>query len=385
LRYLAERYILRLPSAQPAARTATEVFLLPVYGVTSLLYWVLLMVTIVVFIAGEYLDLGVALAFLLIFTSVVMPLVKFIKYLYADPRLGFRRGQAVAISIGLALVSVLLLALVPFPDRIRVTGVVEAVQSRQLHSETEGFFAELLARPGSEVQAGQPLLRIRNPDMEFDIQATQMQREQLITQRIQAVSRASTDLSTIERQLESVQQSLDDLLRRRAAQLIVAPIAGIWSASEFEASKGQWIARGASVGTIVNEDQWRFVAVLPQVGSHVLGDQIARGEVRLRGQEGVNIAVSGSTVMPFEQGVLPSRALGMSGGGEIAVSPSDPNGVMATEPFFRIESQLLPDPRNPPMLVHGRIGTMRLTLSSRPLLVQWERRMRQFFQRRFRV
>ena len=385
LRYLSERYILRLPNAQPAARTATEVFLLPLYGVTSLMYWVVLMVTIVVFIAGEYLDLGVALAFLLIFTSVVMPLVKFIKYLYSDQRLGFRRGQAVAISVALISVSFMLLALVPFPDRIRVTGVVEAAQSRQLHTETEGFFAELLALPGSTVSAGQPLLRIRNPDMEFDIQAAQMQREQLLTQRIQAISRASTDLSAIERQLQSVQQSLDDLLRRRSAQLIVAPIPGIWSASEFESSKGQWIARGASVGTIVNADHWRFVAVLPQVGSHVLNDQIARGEVRLRGQEGINIAVAATSVMPFEQGMLPSRALGMSGGGEIAVSSTDPNGVMATEPFFRIESQILPDPQTPLLLVHGRIGTMRLTLPSRPLLVQWERRMRQFFQRRFRV
>jgi putative peptide zinc metalloprotease protein len=75
----------------------------------------------------------------------------------------------------------------------------------------------------------------------------------------------------------------------------------------------------------------------------------------------------------------------MSGGGDLAVSPSDPNGVVAAEPFFRIESPLKPDAEHAPMLVHGRIGVMRLTLSSRPLLVQWERRLRQFLQRRFRV
>ena len=45
----------------------------------------------------------------------------------------------------------------------------------------------------------------------------------------------------------------------------------------------------------------------------------------------------------------------------------------------------MPDAEQAPMLVHGRIGVMRLTLSSRPLLVQWERRLRQFLQRRFRV
>jgi putative peptide zinc metalloprotease protein len=327
----------------------------------------------------------VALAIFLIFTSAVMPLYKYVKYLYSEPRLGYRRGQAVAISSGLALLTLGLLTLIPLPDRIRVTGVVEAVQSRQLHTDTDGFFAELLTRPGSQVSAGQPLLRLRHPELEFDIRAAEMQREQLEAQRIQSVSKASTDLATIERQLVSVQQNLSELYRRREAQLIVAPIAGEWSASDLDGIRGQWLARGAPVGTIVNPDQWRFVAVLPQVGSHVLGESIEGSEVRLRGQEGINISVAATSVMPFEQGLLPSRALGMSGGGDLAVSPSDPNGVVAAEPFFRIESPLKPDADHAPMLVHGRIGVMRLTLSSRPLLVQWERRLRQFLQRRFRV
>ena len=89
--------------------------------------------------------------------------------------------------------------------------------------------------------------------------------------------------------------------------------------------------------------------------------------------------------MPFEQGLLPSPALGTAGGGELAVSPSDPRGVLAAEPFFRIDSYLAPVAGEAPMLIHGRIGTLRLTLPSKPLLVQWERRARQFLQRRFRV
>jgi putative peptide zinc metalloprotease protein len=75
----------------------------------------------------------------------------------------------------------------------------------------------------------------------------------------------------------------------------------------------------------------------------------------------------------------------MAGGGELAVSPSDPNGVVAAEPFFRIESRLDPAMQPDAVLMHGRVGTLRLTLPSRPLLVQWERRARQFLQRRFRV
>jgi putative peptide zinc metalloprotease protein len=385
LRYLAERHILRLPNAQTAARTNSEAVLLPVYGVASLLYWVFLMTTIVVFIASEYLDLGVALAVILVITSVIWPLIKFAKYLVSDPRLSTRRGQAVAITLGILTLVLGVLAGVPVPDQLRTAGVVEADKSRQLHAETEGILQALLARPGARVRAGEPLVQLVHPELAYEIQAALRYREQLASQEIQAIARASADLSSIERQIQTVEQNLAVLYRRREALVLRAPIDGVWSASELDAGLGQWIGRGASLGTIVNEEHWRFVAVLPQVGSHVVGANISQAEVRLRGQEDKRLSLTALSVMPFEQGMLPARALGMAGGGAIAVSASDPHGVVAAEPFFRVEAQFYAQAAGQASLRHGGIGTLRLTLPSSPLAVQWERRVRQFLQRRFRV
>jgi len=90
-------------------------------------------------------------------------------------------------------------------------------------------------------------------------------------------------------------------------------------------------------------------------------------------------------VLPHEQGILPSRALGMAGGGKIAVQANDPQGVTAAEPFFRVLAQLPVETAEGPALLHGRLGVMRLDLGQRPLLSQGERALRQFFQSRFRV
>lgn len=384
LRYLAERHLLRLPHAVPGARTPTESWLLPTYGVLSLAYWVLLMFTIITFVAGEYFEVGVALALFMVFISVVLPLFKLLRYLAASPALAFHRTRAVGISLALCALAVGLLAGVPLPDRVRVTGVVQAGQSRQLHVAGEGFLRELLATPGSPVQAGQPLLRLDNPDLAYQIRLVRMQLEQLQAQEVQAMAAAVADLSAIVRQRQAIEDSLQTLLEREQALQVVAPVAGVWVASDLEGASGQWLSRGASAGTVVNQDAWRFVGVLPQVGSHVFGDGVRGAEVRLRGEEGVNLRALSTTVLPFEQGQLPARALGMAGGGEIAVAASDPQGLTAIEPFFRIESVLSPEQAQA-LLVHGRVGTLRLTLSSRPLLVQWERRARQFLQRRFRV
>ena len=385
LRFLAEHFILRLRQAQPVAHNRSEALLLPLYGVASLAYWVLLMSTIVVFVASEYLELGVLLAIVMLVQSLLWPAVRFVIYLARDPRLGWQRGRAIAVSAAIFATVFGLLGLVPVADRVRVTGVLEAERSRQLHVEGEGFFAELLARPGSRVEAGQPLLRLEHPELDYEIQAAEMQLAQLQAQQVQAIARSVADLEALERQRQALEQTLGELRRRRRAQLVRAPIPGVWSASELDASRGQWLARGTVAGTIVDGDRWRFVAVLPQVGSHALDERIAQAEVRLRGQEGVNLQAGTTRVLPFEQGLLPSPALGMSGGGELAVSPSDPKGVTAAEPFFRIEAELPGAAAEGVRLVHGRIGTMRLTLADRPLLQQWERRLRQFLQRKFRV
>jgi putative peptide zinc metalloprotease protein len=387
LRFLAELFLFRLPHAQGAARTPTEAWLLPLYGVASILYWLALMSTIVVFVAGQYLELGILLAFVLIFTSVLMPLGKFLIYITHSPRLGAYRARAVTVSSAAVGGLLVVLTLVPMPDRVRVPGVLEAEHSRALHSEADGFFVELLARPGGRVSQDQPLLQLSNRDLDREIEAARMRRDELIAQEIRSISKGAVDYAPLARQRQAVDENLAQLLARQEALLVRAPIAGLWSASELDHTRGQWIARGASLGAIVQEGGWRFVAVLPQIGSHVFDGELQLAEVRLRGEEGVNMRSRQTRVMPFEQGTLPSRALGMAGGGAIAVSPSDPNGLTAAEPFFRVEARLEPeaDADAMPALLHGRTGVMRMTLSSQPLLWQWERELRQFLQRRFRV
>ena len=139
---------------------------------------------------------------------------------------------------------------------------------------------------------------------------------------------------------------------------------------------------------MVDERAWRFVAVLPQVGTHLFEAGVLQTEIRLAGQQEFNVLARQTEVMPFEQGQLPSPALGMAGGGDIAVQSSDPNGLTAAEPFFRVQAEL-PDLRGQDAqslrLLHGRVGTMRISLPHSPLLFQWERGLRQFLQRKFRV
>jgi len=385
LRYLAERHLFRLPNATPAGDTALEGALLALYAVASIGYWLVLMVTVIFFIADQYLDLGVALAWVLGFTVLVLPLWKFGRYLATDPRLGHLRGRTAGITLLLAGVVVALLGLVPAPDRIRATGVLEARRFRQLHSEAAGFVAELRAAPGTRVEAGQVLLRLENPQLLAQLRHGREQRAQLLAQELRATTLATADLAPVRRQLQAVEEELDELERQRAALEVVAPIAGLWAAPDLESGAGRWVARGSALGTLVDGGGWRFVAVLPQVATHLFDNEVRRAEIRLRGQEEINLVTRQVEVLPFDQGQLPSAALGVAGGGDIAVAASDPNGLTTAEPIFRVHASLDGPGADGPALLHGRLGTVRITLRDRPLIQQWERNVRQFLQRRYRV
>lgn len=386
LRYLAERFILVLPGAQPAARSRLEVFLLPLFGLLSLLYWVVLMATIIFVIAQQYLDLGVALAWMMAFSVVAMPLFKLLRFLVFSPRLGIHRSRTIALTVGLMTIVLGFLTVVPMPERVRVPGMVEADGYRQLHSETAGNVVELLVEPGTQVSAGQELLKLENPQLAADLRALEMQLAQVIAQELRAMSVALADLQPLQQQRQALEENLAELQRQQKALRVIAPINGIWSAADLDIAHGRWVARGGLLGTVVDANaKWRFVAVLPQISTFLFDGDLLGAEIRLAGEEQLNIQALDAKVLPHEQGLLPSAALGMAGGGEIAVQSSDPQGLTAAEPFFRVQAWLPASNAEGPMLIHGRLGVMRLTLGYRPLLFQWGRALRQFFQRKFRV
>jgi putative peptide zinc metalloprotease protein len=72
-----------------------------------------------------------------------------------------------------------------------------------------------------------------------------------------------------------------------------------------------------------------------------------------------------------------------SGGGEMPVSPRDPQGRQTKEPFFEVRAQIPPSAAV--ALLHGRSGKVRFNLDHEPLLPRWLRRLRQLLQQRYQV
>lgn len=384
LKHLAERYLFGLRESYSPAQTPKEACWLTVFGILSWMYRVVVFTGIILFVADRFLLAGMIMALICIISWGLVPVFRFFKYLFTSPQLARTRPRALGVGLGGIAIVAFFLAVCPFPNRFRAPGVLESEHYIRVVNDAPGYVDAILVSDREEVEAGTPLIRMSDRELELEIQAANAQREETLALQMQAMHQATADLEPIRKRLETIEKQLANLKEQAAALVVRARIAGIWVSPQSREMIGTWLARGSEVGAIVNQDGFRFSAVVSQdEASNLFADRIRKAEIRMFGQGGINLAVRDYQIIPFQHERLPSAALGWSGGGEVAVSMTDNTGLMAAEPFFQIYADLYQEPEM--VFLHGRSGKIRFTLHPEPLLSQWVRKLRQLLQKRYQI
>ena len=222
------------------------------------------------------------MALICVISWVVVPLSNLVLYLASSPRLARTRLRAVTISVGMFVLAVAFLAIIPFPNRFRAPGVMEAVQYVRMVNDAPGYVEAVLVPSGKSVRSGTPLMKLTDRELDIEIEATLAQRDETLALERRALSRETADLRPIRKRLETIEAKLEDLRAQRADLTVKARQSGAWVAPRAKEMVGAWIPRGSVVGEIVNHDGFRFSAVVSQdEASNLFVDQIIKAEVRL--------------------------------------------------------------------------------------------------------
>lgn len=387
LKYYFERYLFGVPKSEPPTAHRKEQTWLTVYGILSHIYRVIVFAGILLFVADRFLILGVIMAVICLVSWIVVPIGALVKFLATSPKLDRCRPRAVAATLLLAGVVLGFLKLVPFPNNFRAPGILVARERAEVVNDVEGIVSAILVAPGTAVTNGQPLVQLRNPEIELEWNAVQARVREVQAYRLIALQQTnSANLKPTEKRLESVLKQVAKLEVDRAALVVRARQNGIWAAPELKPLVGRWLPRGADFGLVLSPDSFQFIATVPQtdVGSLFERD-IRSASVRLYGQsdEQIDVGLEGLQVIPAGQSILPSAALGWLGGGEVPVAQNDPEGRKTAEPFFEVRARIV-EPETVRFL-HGRSGKIRFKMQPAPLLDQWIRRLRQLLQKRYQL
>ena len=351
------------------------------YFFTSWIYRFLLMIGILIFVSKQFLIVGVILALLFGVVWGILPFVKGLRYVFFSPKLMNRRTRALGI-VALFLGGVLsFLAFVPMPYYFRAEGIVKSSEFQNVYTSSPGRITELVTPSGEMVEGGQILLRLTNKDLEAERELIRIERE-----RGDLLFRRDRNEQGIQLAgLEGLSKSLDArelALETQLGNLVVrAPVSGRWIANDLHEVMGSVVPRGQSLGMVRGEDGYVLSAVIHQrdAGRLSLNDS----ELKIKGQEGVNLLITNLDSIPAGQEDLPSAALGVTGGGSVGVSSRNGDGRQTTEPYFQVRGTI--EEVNGVILQHGQRGVARFALPNKPLLGQWRHFVRQFFQREYQL
>ncbi len=383
LQHLAERYLFGIRTSESPSESRGEAWLLAIFGVASWCYRLLVFVSIALWISGRWLIFGLLLALGTVASFTLLPVWKLARFL-ASPRLGRHRQRAVLVTCGGLAAVIALLAFVPMPSRFRAPGVLHAEEYSQVFTSTPGVVREVLSRSGEAVKKGQPLLRLESRELELELAAARAELARAVAEEERAMTRNAAELLPIRSRRGVSEKRVRRIEEQQRALVVVAAHDGTWVSQRIAQSVGQWFPRGQRVGEIVRDAEFRFTAVISQnEAANLFSGGVRESQVRIRGQAANAVHVTAVRVIPAQQEMLPSSALGWAAGGEIATSQRDPNGLRAAEPFFELRATL--QPREGVQFLHGRSGSIRVELAREPLLGQWYRKLRQLLQRKYQV
>ena len=384
LRFLAERWFFGLRKAESPARTRREAAWLPVFGLASGVYRVIVFGGILLVVADHFFLIGIVMAAVCFVSWVTVPAVKFVRYLAASPRLDRHRPRAIAVSIGLLAVIVGVLQFLPLPSHFRAPGVLQARQWTQVVNEAAGTVAEILALPGDTVRAGQALVRFESPELAIELAQARANYLEIDTRLRAVLPHDIANLKPLRGMLESASNHVAKLESDVTALTVRARHDGRWVAPELMDSRHRWLPRGTPLGLVIDPASFQFTSTVKQEEAAALfRTRLHRAEIRLFGQVDEILETRSWSVIPGSQRVLPSPALGWHAGGEVATAVDDPKGLKAAEPFFEVRASV--PSTNLVAYLHGRSGKIRFDADWEPLLPRWIRSLRQLLQKRYQL
>ena len=384
LRYFAEKYLMGLKKAKSMARDWWEAFLLTVYGIASMIYRIVVFTGIVLFVANQFLVLGLIMALVCFVSWVIVPIGRLIDFLWTSPQLERNRFQAIT-KVGIVLGSIIiLLGLIPFPHYFMAPGIVKAKNFSQISNEYPGFFEKAFVPSGTYVKAGEPLFKLTNKELTLDLKSAEAKLKEVEALYLSALNSEAENLAPLKRQLKVLNEQIVYYKKRLNLLTVCAPHDGIWVAPDLDKNIGIWSARGNPIGYVIDNKSFYFSSIVSQNDASRLftpHGYLPEAKIRLVGEAEHKIPVYDQIAIQGEQSQLPSAALGFHGGGEVAVSNQD--ATQSSEPFFEVRSQIAD--LDEIQEFHGRTGRIRFKLPAEPLLSQWYRSFKQLLQDRYQV
>ena len=382
LQYVAQRYLFGLKNAVSPVMAPGEAIWFLVYGILSLIYRYLIMLTIMLLVASMFFEVGLLLAIWAGVLLLVVPAVRGARFVLGSPKLEGHRARALIMTGALAGVMFWALFVQPVPSATMASGVVRAPEESRAVSGADGFVEELLSQPGQTLEQGAPILRIADPLLDAHVQQLEARIAELRLRRFDALVNDRVQADLIAQELALAEEEWHLAIERRGQQVLMAPVAGHLLLPAGDDLVGRFVKKGEALAWVIGDEIGTVRVVIPEAKIDLLRRRIEEVQMRRSSAPQDTIPAQMSRNTPVAVPVLPSAALATEAGGPIPIDPTADNPLTPVGTVFVIDVQPA-DGR--PLRALGERVSVRFDHGATPLGEQLLRAVRQIFLRDLNV
>jgi putative peptide zinc metalloprotease protein len=319
--YWSRRYLLGLPAGLPDWSRGKRA-LLAAYGLASLIWRMLICVSMILTAATLFQGAGVVLASLAVALWIGLPVYRLLHFLIAGEQVDNSHRLRLLITAGPAMATaIFVLGFVPWPGASEAPVVVDYAPSVVIRAASPGFVREIHVEGGELVRQGQLLLRLENrelsrelADLKLQIRQSELrgrqheQKGELAAQQSEAEKR-----SGLSKQLAEIQSQADKLT-------VHAPCAGRVIRRNLDTLRGTYLEEGREILTLGSESQKELLVSLAQEDLEVFTQRVGK-PVRVNVPGHAPWLSSLQKVIPRATLIPPHEALATANGGSLPVKP----------------------------------------------------------------
>ena len=340
--YLFKRYLLNIGDTRSPVTADGESKWLFFYGLAAGFYRVFIALVIAMWVAGQFLIIGLLLALWALIYQLLIPSIKTLAKLF-QLALAKQRLLRLSIIVGFIAGSLLVALTVPVHNSTYTQGIVMLPDDAPVRSNASGIVSQVHVDDGSEVSAGQVVVSLENIELDTRLAIAQARLAEAQSKLDSVLLKDRTQSEIMKNRVNSLQAEVDDISSQLDGLNIRSERDGRIVLPRAVDLPGRFIARGEVIGYSISQAPLSAQVVVDQPVIERVRQDSSSIQLRLNSSPDMIYRAEVNREIPLLSDRLPSRFLGSSAGGEVAIDTRDDSGLQAINRVYQVEI-VLPEP-----------------------------------------
>lgn len=353
------------------------------YGIAAAMWKWMVCLSLAIAASAMFQGAGVLIAALGVIMWLGLPALETCRMMFrlrSRKPVQFYRGTVLGVAFAATLFGAVFYG--PLPTTICVPAITQYAASTLVRVRVSGFVDQIYVRQGQLVDQGEPLLMLRNDELQQEMRSLELDRKIIDLDRRKASKEQNeTESRILKRRLSVIDQRLTQLRQRQDSLLVRSPQTGLVAARDLNQLRDTYLKEGDAIMNVARGADVEWIALIPPQHVHDIRSLIGQPiQVRTPAREWITTNLE--MVEPSASDLLGYPSLAAIHGGSLITktenTESGDDRMRLAQPHFQARLQV------PEIAARGvRVG-MRLEAFAGSDTTPVAARMRNYFRNLWR-